>query len=722
MSTVTVSDNSSLSLTFPPNPTSALVKYLTSSEPINVELTEKQSPDAVISHLVPCGLKFTTPVTLGATQDELTIQPGLQGNCAIKTGTLFDPKTDDFGDSIPIPDGQAYVSASIRASLDAGLTGESGDLQFGFNPGATLALANYRLFDSNTKVASAVEALLRDFVIPGDLQDIESMTPGTVATIEGSGSLKFSATASLATATNPLATLTLGSLPSLSIKPSDALSLGVAVTLTGGYQVRVRRLEGRKFRLGFERKQGEELAVTASASAGVTAGVGGFDLLAALLKAISPDPMVDKDSFGKQTGLTENEVSTIAAAVKSGIDRSVTLSLCRELDLSAGSTAAFNYEVDLGALDDQGRQAVHKAIDGDLEGLEGSTLAGVQRLTSVFSSLREGKHLFKVNLLGIFNFGSVTDLLKNGRLIVDRETGAITIADQETADRIEFTSDNFAKDSGKLRKVLASSVTMTAGYTVGGIIPPQPTFSASCWSFEFHQATNRQNIQHYLHIVQALQLMPAATADAKLASVSIVPDDKLGPSTLHVDSEYAGGAFEGMFLQGVPGNKQPRTQDDYENIGRAALASLLPAEDINIERRRPLIDLAVWQAIRAVGSAPGIKQKLKDFGIVDDFVGTLIVDDYLLISWWAGAMSAAAKALADLLQFLKGSPKPDPQDNTFKKTRKALDDAMASVSKDAKPSFGEPWGLLVMAQASGLKDSTTATMFSPRISFVVSRP
>ena len=724
MSNITVSDSSSVSLTFPGDAGSAFVKYLLSPGAISAALTQAQKPGVAIDQFVPCGVKFTNSLKLGATSEELTIQPGLQGHIGIKTGTLFDPKTDDFGDSIPIPSGQAYVSLGITASLNAGLTEEPGDLQFGFSAGGTLTLADYRLFETTTQVTSAIEALFRDFIIPADLQDIENMTPGAVAAIAGTGSLKFCATANLAAATNPLATLALGNLATLSIKPGASLSVGAAITLTGGYQVRVRRLEGGKFQLGYEKKQGDTLAVTASASTGLTAGVGSFDLIATLLKAISADPVVDKDTFGKQTGLTEDEISAIASAVKAGIDRCLALSIAAELDLIAGSAAAFNYEIDLDLLDDPGKQAVHNALGGDLEGLEGADHPGVKRLTSVFSSLREGKRVFKINLLGIFNFGHVTDLLKNGRLIVDRETGAITIADSATANRIGFTSDNFAKDGAKLRTVLASGVTMTAGYTVGGVIPKDPSFGCGCWSFESHQNTQRQNIAHYLHVAQALQLMTSSDAAAKLASVGSVPSDAFKASTFHVESSYATTPFENMFLKGAAGAAQPRSQTEYENLGRSAMSSLLPPDDpVTTARLRPLTEDALWQKLTSLLAAEAMKQELRDQGVTDNPAALgAIVSDVLLIFWWAEAMSAMANALADLLQFLKSNPKPDPQNNTFKKLRKALDDSMGHVSDDTQPSFGEPWGLLVMARASGMNDTTTAILVNSKLSFVAQRP
>jgi hypothetical protein len=718
MSKIIISDLSQFSLAFPPDASSGLLKYLRSPDTISVELAQPQTADGSLDQFVPTGIKFTTPVTLGATRDELTVQPGLQGSIGIKKDTLFDPKTDDFGDSIVIPAGQACVSAGFKASLGVDLTTTSGDLQFGFGAGTGLTLTNYRWFETNTRITAAIQTLFQHFVIPGDLQDLEGMAPNAVATLEGTGSLKFSATANLLAVANPLVSLPIASAGSVSIKQGASISLGAAVTLTGGYQVRVRRLDGKKVQLGFEKKQGEDLAVAVSAKTQVSGGIGAFDLIPSLFKAISTDPVPDQATFGQQTGLTGSEIATIAAAIKAGIDRSLALALSGQLDFSAGTGAAFSYEIDLGALDDQGRKAVHAALDGDLEGLEGASLAGVTRLRSAFNSLREGKHILKVNLLGIFNAGSLTDLLRRGKLIVDGETGAITVADQATANRIGFTSDNFAKDSAKLRTVLASSVTLTAGYCVGGALIPTPTFTCGCWSFEYHQKTNRQNIQHYLHTVEALGLISPADASVKVSSVSKVPDNGFGPSTLHLESNYGTTAFRSMFLKS---NGQPRLQEDYEDVGRDALAALLPPGDpLNDARRRPLAENDIWAAIREAGSWQNITKVLKDAG-VDTAIAPVIAGDCDLILWWAGAMSAMAKAINNLSEFLAGSPAPDPENNTLKKLRRTLDDAMASVCKDAEPRFGEAWGLLVMARASGMQDSTTATLVSPCVAFAASR-
>src|SRR5262249_34906567 len=157
------------------------------------------------------------------------------------------------------------------------------------------------------------------------------------------------------------------------------------------------------------------------AAVNTNVSAGGFALIKNVLQAVSSDPVPDKDVF-HQAGLTDEQIGTIAAALKAGVERSVALSLSGSLDALDSSSTAFSYEIDSALLDDSGRKAVHDALDGDLTGLESAEHVGITRRTSIFETLRQGQHVLRVNLLGIFNHASVTTLFQNGTIIVDRET------------------------------------------------------------------------------------------------------------------------------------------------------------------------------------------------------------------------------------------------------------------------------------------------------------
>src|SRR5205085_2183312 len=238
----------------------------------------------------------------------------------------------------------------------------------------------------------------------------------------------------------------------------------------------IQRLTGRRFQLSYEKKRGSNFSVGAEAEVGVSVGAGAFDLIEKLLKAVSTDPVPDRDAF-HNAGLTDEQMATIASAIKAGIERSVELSVKGELDFLDTVCTAFSYEIDLDALDANGRDSVSAAFRGDLSGIEGVAVSGVKPLKSIFSTLREGKRILNINLLGIFNYGSVSTLFQKGTVIVDQQSGDITITDEVGAERIQFTSNNFAKDSAKLRKVLAESFLVTVTYRATKTVFQAPNIS-----------------------------------------------------------------------------------------------------------------------------------------------------------------------------------------------------------------------------------------------------
>jgi hypothetical protein len=721
MATIKLTDGFGLVIDVSPSPYSIFSKYLKSPSAIVGALHDvKDIKDLQVGQdpfqAQSVGLSFGDSIGLGTSGIELTIDPELLGTIAIKKGdSLFDPASDPFGDKIVIPINQVYVSAALEAKLDVGLNESSGDLQFGFTAGTDVVFTNYQLFALTDKIAPALQAVVQTFTVPADLQDVEAMLAGNIATIEGTGSLKFSAKANLLTAVNPLAALSTSVVQGpLTIKDGASLVVGATYTLTGAYQLRVQRLGGSKFRLGFERKRSSELDVSVSADIGVSATVDGFDIIQALLGAVSSDPVPNKDEF-QQAGLTPDQIATIANAIKAGIERTLQLSLAGELDLLDSASAAFSYEIDLAALDAQGRQAVHDALDGNLSLLEQISMNGIKPLTSIFSSLRQGKRIFKINLLGIFNYASVSTLFQKGTIIVDHDSGAVTITDQAGANRIQFTSDNFAKDSAKLRRVLAESFLMTVTYRTSGTVRVGPTLTTTQWFFELHQQTNLQNIKDYLNVAQALGLLSSPDVSNKLDSVASI--GSFGRSSFNVNSSYNDSLSKSLFIDA---SGQARAQNEYDRIGRFALASLLPeGNDINNARRLPLTDDKIWNAMRSQGQANVFGGLFSNYAFNTNQLAD-IGADYTLIVWWANAMHDTAVALSSLLGYMAQHPQWDPQDNVFKKLRANLDKTMATVSKNTKDQFAEPWGLLAMDLASGQRSAKGLQLICPRLTLALS--
>lgn len=722
MPTINLTDGFGLIVAVTPEDSTAFSKYLRDPAVIAAVLKNPTAiRDAAIGQIPPgtlsFGASFTQPVDLGPKDDNgvtLTINPTVEAIFGIdKDKTLFGDDSDPFGDPVIIPDQQAFVSFSIDAGLEVDATALSGILQFGFSPKTALIFTNYRLFPLSGQMTSAIQTLVQGFIIPATLDDVARMTPGSLAAVAGTGALQVSATANLLSGVNPLATVGAAtSTEALGVQQGAALTVGATYTLSGGYQVRVARLDGSKFHLGFEKERGSAIGVTASADFGLAAGTAQFDLLHTLLQVISTDPVPDK-SFFAQAGLSDNRIATIAAAIKTGVDRSLALAVEAELDSVNQTSTGFSYEIDISALDGLGRVAVQDALRGDLRAIEASSLPGVTPLKSVLSTLREGKQILRVNLLGIFNYASVSELFRQGTLVVDRETGDITLTDNVGANRVEFTTDNFAADPDKLRKVLTTSLLTTVAYRASKTVLEAPTLSSDYWFFNYNDQAKPADLADYLRTAEALALLAPADAAAKLQQVP----PAAGRAVIFAESKYGDALFRSLFLDAAG---KPRPPTEYEALGRQAMTLLVPpGSPVNNTRLRFLRDDAIWPDLAEGTGVLG--PVLLDNGFTDADV-LVVKPDFIVIRWWADAMSSMAGALAALLNFIGPRRALDViNDPAFQSRRKALDKALADVASTTKDEFGEPWGLVVMDLASGRKSSTSLRINSPSLSLVKSR-
>ncbi|HEY6345756.1 MAG TPA: hypothetical protein VIY49_30050 [Bryobacteraceae bacterium] len=153
-------------------------------------------------------------------------------------------------------------------------------------------------------------------------------------------------------------------------------------------------------------------------------------------------------------------------------------------------------------------------------------------------------------------------------------------------------------------------------------------------------------------------------------------------ATADVFRTPAGAALIAMFLRGNTGNEQPRSRSEYENIGRAAMVSLLrvgnPVDD---QRRLPLTNDGIWGQMRDVGN-PQIFGRLFD-GAGFSSIGTAVVaSDYLRIMWWADSMSTMAKALGAIWHLLKEEPGTEAENTAFQGLRKVLSRALLRARRD----------------------------------------
>ena len=671
------------------------------------------------------GLSFAQPVPIGINQVEMTVKAEGGGSLRLfgpKDKQLFDPEL--FGEPIKIDEGQFYVSLGVAASLSTSLKAEARDLGFGFEAGGQVALSVYKPFTNSggangsfPTFVQAIQDTARDFVLLGDIDDLAKMSVGLVATVEGGGHLKFSAEAELLSVVNPLANVDLPDPGGeLKVVSGGSVKVGAAFQLTGEYQIRAQKLDKQKVRLGFYKKRGKEFTLSVSAKGSLSASVGGFDLFERLVEVVSKDPKVDKKQL-EAGGLDAGQIKAIEDAVKAAISRKLELAASLELSASGSDAAAFDYEIDLSKLGDEGRQALHKALDGDLTALAGGDAAmpaGITLRRSIFTEMRKKKHTFKLNLLGIYNFIDVSTLTLNGSVMFIPEKGELLITDKATASHIAAATSNFAANHDKLRKVLAESFLITAAYSCSKTVAQSPTLTITHSYFELHSpATNRQTMKDNLDVAETMGLLTRQEKNTLLGNF-----DDFGSTTFYAETNYDEPLTASLFLRP---DGSARTEDEFEKVGRDALRLLVQQGDRDDYRRFLGSDDAFWDEIKHAGN-PNEFRNLEKVKVIRNttklplnaIVGVL-ASDKALLRWWAEEMHGTAEKLVEIRKAVKDNQGLSPDSNTFKGLRRKLAEHLKGVAKRTKEQFGDPWGLVATDLATGKAAKAKVRVTGPRV-------
>src|ERR1017187_305086 len=441
------------------------------------------------------GLNFAQPVGIGSGGVTLQLSAGLGGALGIFVppadgGNLFD--SDRYGDNIPVDGAERYVSIVLSTTAGPGINAAVNQLCFGFHAGATVSLANYRLFETHPtapSILAAVQDTLANFCVPGGLDDLRALAPGAMVTLEGTGTVSCSGSADLASVANPLATVKLPSplpaldvsaggsvvlalatvklpspLPALDVSAGGSVTIAASFGITWDYQLRVRKLDANCVSLGFYRKRCTETSVSVDVHGGVSAGVGGQDLFSSLIAAVAKNAAVDPAALAG-LGVPAAQIAGIQSAVKAAAQRKLEIAMLATLTATDSRGAAFLYEFDLDALDQDGTAALTAALRGDLSSLGGAALpSGVRVLRSIVDQLHQSGVTWKLNLLGIYNYISISELVPQGAVLFEPVTGDLVVTDTATAKRVAAATVNFGADTAKLRHVLAESFLVTAVY------------------------------------------------------------------------------------------------------------------------------------------------------------------------------------------------------------------------------------------------------------------
>jgi hypothetical protein len=690
--------------------------------------------DQVVTTEVSSGIEFEHPVDIGLDQVEMTIKAGLSGAIALHTpddSPLFDP--DPFGSPINIEADERYLSAAIKAELAGSLSSTIHDLKFGFDAGGAITLANYKRF---TKPAASpfpnfldgIGETLKEFSIPGDLTDVQQMTDGTISTVAGQGSLKFSGKTTLFSTSNPLAVVPSVTVPNfpdpiggVNISAGGEIKIGASFELSGEYQVRVQKTAADTFLLGYYKKRGTDFKLSMSGSFGISATTGkDTDLIESLLTTISPDPKPDDSSKEAliKAGLSEAQVGAMAKAIEASIQRTLELAIGVELDSLHSTQEAFLFSVRMDQLDNAGKKAVHEALDGDLSALlnrGANPLPGIRVEKDILTEIEKSKHTIKVNLLGILNWGSVKTLALKHTVLTDPQTGNVTITDEATASTYNLLINNFTSDFLKLRRALVESFLISAAYQASGLGVSPDTLTMSHSYFELHSKTNAETMRDNLDAVVALELIDAQTKDEVLSK-----GNNFGFSTFDISTSYNNAQLLSLFMDG----DKPRSVAYYLTCARNALGMLVQADEANESHRRLLLDNNFWVRLSKNPAALSIPSHIPTTlfpelsGLNPDKINQ-VRQDFVVITWWAEAMNGMAEKLAEMRVFLSINP---PQGNDFNSLRRELAKSLKSVASNTKAEFDDPFGILAVNLAAGRQGEAAVKIRSQLANLDAKRP
>ncbi len=639
-------------------------------------------------------LSFKSPVDIGGQAAVLKIGVGVNG-----TLSVFVPQTDNdplfkpdlFGDNIPVRLNERYVCASLQASLTTTVGAPVDRMQFGFTGESGVNLTyceRFSLADVTPPLLESIKQTLANFAIPADVDDFAAMPEGSVASVDGTGCLKFSGTVNLLTFVNPLATVKMPIGSDLKVTAGGSVDVGAGYEYSGDYRIRVQRLAGSLCHLGVYRQREKDFSVTASASAGISTSLDDNPLFQALLTSISSNPQVDQNELAA-AGLPPATINAIQCALKSAIDRTLSLGVGMELHAIDENDAMFLYEVDLDALTPDSKAVLESALQGDLSelvALDHTPGAGIRALKSLIGSGKTLKHALKVNLLGIYNSTSISKLVRDGSAAWDATTGEYVLTDSVSASHLGIDSVNFGANSDKLRNVLAESLLMTAAYRAGACVSGQPALHARHSYFALSDKTSRDDMLHDLLIGRGLAFAEAAAAASNLPADA----QQFGRTTVLAEACYDDDAFGALFFDG----DRQRGEPEYDRAGRNALTYLAYKGDTLEYRLRAAQDDALWASMRSIGNVQS-GQFRQLFPDLDPQAVSNIGVDYINIVWWTDAMLKTGQKLQVMRQYLS-QPGVSRTDTEFLKRKGDLASQLATLAGRTQKDFGGPWGLLAM--------------------------
>jgi hypothetical protein len=714
MSTVTIIDSHQTTVALvpvKPDPLAAIVKYAQ-----NPELNLILLPDLMSALNAPLKKAAATPASLGvqigktfnlgAGDPQFCIGAGAAAAVHVNAKRDADLFSDDlYRSQIKVKEGEAYLSLALTGTVTGKGSQSNSDITFGFEAGASATFEFFRTFDvsgAGPTVGQALGSVVSNFVMCADVTDLDALKAGDVATSSGKRRLKISGDFSANVSAAPLATpkLPLAGKP-IQLNAGAKVDVSASFEITSNWQIRTRAVSDGLIELGVYRQHGSNWDLAITASAGIDASLGKEDLLTALIGKLSKAPEADKKQL-EAAGLKPDEIKTINTAISNSLDRSIHASLSLDLNGLASEEAAFLYQIELGKLQREGAAAVTAALDGDLTVLDrlnpkaeenGIAAPGITLVRSILTRTKKTGAKFKINLIGLFNFLSLSDFISKSEVIHEPVSGDVIFKETASGERIGAIT--LPQAQTKLRKAIFDSILMTTAYSSGGALENM-RIECSDVHFALHSTTNEHTMSDYLDWFLALGLL---TEPEKSALVAGFHGTGLSTCTARVALDDV--ASRKMFLDA---GGRARQAGDYVRIGRDTLRLLLmPGDQTDADRyrREVLAGDTIWDQFDGQTTIGLVMQKEKGWGLDDPRIPVLAAD-YSVIVWWAAAMSSTAAKVVEMQDFLKNTDPVTLETNKAFIARKAdVQKHVLGVVQRSPMSFDQPFGLVALARAAG---------------------
>ncbi len=690
MATISLADSLGLKLDVQFDDKSALTTF-------GLQALESKTSEFVGAATKPLDQTNFQSAVLGGTFKTPEIDLGGNVGLAIKSGvnaaitvfrasnkSLFEP--GGTSPEIPIRDSQTWIRFALETSLaiKAGVTGPSG---FGVSGEGMQAreFAVYSLVEpqkgSVATLKEAIEEALSNYRILRTASDLRDQPLNTVYEWDASGSFAIEASYSYPLAVDCFSLKTAAPALGDALQIAPALSVGLkgVLSVSGEFRGRCYRASASKVQIGLYKKKESDLSASFQASAGISAKAGSADLISILFSAL---PGANFDP----AGIEEADRKIMQDSLQSAVDQGFSIALNGGCSASHTDEAAVLYEIDLQGDSASTDLAINAALKGNWSEL--ANLSSARELRNILIETHKSGAKSTLNLLGIYDWASMQQFVRQCTILHDPQDGNITITDKETAQRICVSSASLATQDDKLRKVLNQAFLATVAYAVVNTSSAyEVTIQARQSLLLYNERSNYASVRKNLLLGRALGLL----TESELNGIAL--EKQIHYFRLETRATFQGEEALSLFFEDVR-NRTPHREEDLKRLGRNVLIALLDKNSpVDQARAAALRSDVIWAEMEEQKFPPGSPASYSDwFDIVS----------------WAHSVATVAPLLKTVLVAAEHPKSVDPAaDPTFMAAREAVAKAIGEVTRNTKAAFEKSWPIAAMFALSGGKAAVT---------------